>query len=355
MIHQLLSMFLFIAAVQQCSVFTVSEKDVSKKTVTSVSKKIGIAVVRSPDISFRESMTALNAIVPAYKKAANEFSSGKTVFLDTFGTNYRFDFSQEYTNHSKKNILEIQHKLINEDSLMIQSYLTLGIIPGYRNLRTTLVPIVYDNAGKKHSLAPYEQPVLKEYLGWLLFPIYLFNTMNYEKYSESVMKNTIDDALKQVDETKISLADYDESYRPQNLPIRTVIGVSECKNELLHHVRRIKLKAPKGYQICFCGFSVLNDTDKSIEIKSQNFSLVYEGKEYFSKDTVRFIGKQGDVRGVSYIGDSETIPGKSSPFLQTVFGYFIVPEKGLPSTVRYSDPSISKQPIDSVFYVTAKY
>ncbi|WP_109018896.1 hypothetical protein [Leptospira kobayashii] len=332
-----------------------------KPTPSLVGQKIGVTVLKNLDTNHyaaHGASVAMESLIPGIKAAIQELNKDgeNFIYLDALGENYDYDFTQEYREFTKRNIIELRYAFKNEYSYKVFTYLTLGLVPTSDRYRWVFTPIYYDNQGVKKELPQIEIDPYSEYYGLVLFPFWLFQSKGViESYTKDAIQSAISAALQSI--PKAERGDYAGNYQIKQLPFRMKRLLSPYGALLsigLNSPNISSIWYPKDfYNGCRVQLKFLNTSDKQIIVSTSQFWLVAGGKEYQALQNVEiqqktYSGSYFTTNKLNYpLGMQHTMEPKSAPFtgIDVVFEY---PMNEKPSLLRWKNPNHPNEIVEIV-------
>jgi len=238
-----------------------------------------VSILRNFDSRFNENgeTEKIKLIAQATKQVISSLNekngAQKYEFLDTIGDQPDFDYSQDYRNYLKKNLIEIQYEnLLGKKS----NFFALGI---YSRSIWNFKVSVYDSDGLKTEIKELNLEPISQLVGIFLFPILFYQSNEdrdrlAEKRLNIIIRQTIEMAFSR----GIKFENFDSSYKISKLPFRMKINRGICDSIIPTGLNAPGIRTtwtPNNlHRGCDFVINFSNKTDKIINIDTQQFTLV---------------------------------------------------------------------------------
>jgi len=321
--------------------------------LVSPNLKLGVALLRDYDSRFYEDadLEKYILITDATRSAINTVNdtskNKKYELVDTYGDNPEFDYSQEFRNYPKKNLIEIQYQY-KEVADKISNLFTLGILP---TASWKYKIFIYDAEGTKIEIKELESELISEFWGIMIFPNRFIQSRERRiELAKSMVQAMIQEAASYAIAKGLKLDEFDSSYKLTSLPFRMKPAVSNCKSIISSGMNAPGIRTtwtPSAlHNGCDVVLKFLNKTDKIINLETQQFTLVTDKKLYSPKREINLFQRNITGNAVSTNTSLQSVlkymnlqPNvKSSDSIELFFEY---PHDEKPLLIRWQDTNQS--------------
>jgi hypothetical protein len=287
-------------------------------------------------------------------------------WIDTILDDSPFDYTQDYRNSTKKNVLEIQVEfdVHNVNSSLLIHFLTLGIFPSFGQYKVIFKGIYYDSQGKRIDLDGEKSIVMNEIRSWFLYPLSFIENDSAYKMLKFYILDYIKESYSKIQEMNLPIGSYKTAEEPLDIPFRMRIHNLYCSNNITFDKYRGDTRIiiypaydSMTYKLCFASLGFRNHTFLRIYSNSTDFSLFAGGKRYRGLSEIE-VSNYRDIDKREY-GTKDTInlnqwlklhPNQSSTGWETSSGvlgvYFLVTHTDVNSLefIRWENNEISPNP-----------
>jgi hypothetical protein len=331
-----------------------------------IPKKLGVAVLfpvhQKPFVSH-------DALIDIIKSVQGELeisawsSQNHLEWIDTWLDKSPYDYSQDYRNGEKKNLIEIQVRFPNFNYRIsyFLSAITILIIPSIVDYELNFSTIYYDESGKKYNLNTRNTITIREVRS-LFFPLPFIVRGDAKDSVYKVLKAHILESYEEVIARNLSHSEFKNKSEPMDTPFRMKLwgGLScEDKHTLDYgHASQDRIIFDnEKYLLCFTRIHFRKQIKKQLFLHTKDFWLITKNQKIPSiqKITADYSRVEGSVgggfnaRGVTRdLNRSLTLKPDDSGFGDFLEIRFLVPREEVHSidSIRWEDKKQSDNPSD---------
>lgn len=288
-------------------------------------------------------------------------------WIDTILDDSPFDYTQDYRNSTKKNVLEVQVKfdLSSRNPTFWINFMTMGIFPSIEHFNVIFKSIYHDSEGKRTHLDNEKSIVVNQIRSWFLYPLSFIENDSAYKMLKFYILGYIKESYSKIQEMNLPIGSYKTAEEPLEIPFRMRIHDLYCDENITFDRYRgdariiiYPIYDSMTYKLCYVSLGFRNHTFLKIYSNSTDFSLFAGGKRYQGLSEIEVSNYNRDIGKREY-GMKDTInlnqrlkldPNQSSTGWETSSGvvgvYFLVPRNDVKNLdfIRWENKEISPHP-----------
>jgi hypothetical protein len=330
-----------------------------------ISPKLGVAVLFSTPKNTLATYEGLLETVKTAQENLKASSWSKRNHLEWIRTSLDstgYDYSQDYREGEKKNLIEIQVRSqhLGDPKISFLFLMTLGIFPSSVDYKVDVSGVFYDSSGERQNLNTKNSLTIRATKS-LPFALPFLGKGDANASIQGLFQKQIIESYKEMKERDLSHNEFENSTEPLDIPVRMKINYFACDSSYSKSygtaIQDTFIFDSEKYLLCHTQVNFRTHTMKTISLHTKDFYLITKNQKIPSiqKITADYTARDTDGQGVFNrrgvtrdLSRCLTLKPDDSEFASFLEIRFLIPEEEVHSidSIRWEDKEQSANAVD---------